>query len=432
MSGYISPAALPPQVLDRSDVRMALRCHDFGTVFRLARQWGGISFLKIADACDIEPERVGKLARGEGSITTYEKIRQIADALRIPGHLVGLGPRPWESAPPQAAARETAPIASLELSPLAPDPDLLDRLTKTVRGPARVDRAILDWLDRLLAEHRRAEDDIGSRPLVGIMRQQLSTVVGLHGTAGSELATRVIRLASEHAQFLAWMAQDQGDSSAALAWYDRSHEWALEAADPHMAATTLSMKAHLAWSAGDARRCVRLAQAARWASPGISLGVQGMAAQMEARGHALDGEADAAHRLLDEAQGLIARAAERPEDEPPWMYFYGENWFTLQRGMAEMHLCRWDAAVDLLRPGVDALPAPYRRDRSWYSACLAHALAAAGQADAAVHTALDCSADASAVGRPHAWNELHTTAALLLRRGAPEARTLIDALRGYG
>ncbi|MFI0814441.1 hypothetical protein ACH4TX_08085 [Streptomyces sp. NPDC021098] len=210
MSSYLSPAALPPHVLERSDVRRALERHDFGAVFKLARQWGGISFSKIAAACDIKPERVGKLARGEGSITTYEKITQIADALRIPG------------------------------------------------------------------------------------------------------------------------------------------------------------------------------------GPGTSRGVQGMAAQMEARGYALSGEADAAHRLLDEAQHLIART------------------------------------------GIDALPASYRRDRAWFSACLAHALAAAGHADAAAHTALGCAADASDVGRPHAWNELHTTAALLLRRGAPRARDLIDALGGCG
>ncbi|MEU0842247.1 XRE family transcriptional regulator [Streptomyces sp. NPDC005962] len=425
MSSYLSPAALPPHVLQRSDVRRALERHDFGAVFKLIRQWGGISFSKIAAACDIKPERVGKLARGEGSITTYEKITQIADALRIPGGLVGLSPPPWET-------DEAAPVASLALPSLAPDHDLLDRLTKTVRGATRADSATLDWLDRLLAEHRKAEDDIGSRPLVGIMRQQLATVVGLHDAASGELATRVVRLASEHAQFLAWMAQDQGNSSAALTWYDRSHDWALEAADADMAATTLSMKAHVAWSTGDGRRCARLAQAARWAAPGTSRGVQGMAAQMEARGYALSGEADAAHRLLDEAQNLIARAAERPEDEPPWMYFYGENWFTLQRGMAAMHLRRWDTAADLLRTGIGALPASYRRDRSWYSACLAHALAGAGHADAAAHTALGCTADASDVGRPHAWNELHTTAALLLRRGAPQARGLIDALADCG
>src|SRR2546429_1359034 len=90
--------ALPAHVLERADMRDAISRHDFGTVFVLARKWAGISYSKIAEACGIKPERVGTLARGEGSITTYEKITRIADALRIPGHMLGLAPRSWEHA----------------------------------------------------------------------------------------------------------------------------------------------------------------------------------------------------------------------------------------------------------------------------------------------------------------------------------------------
>ncbi len=97
MTAHTSPAALPEHLLNRADMRAALARHDFGTVFALARKWAGISYSKIAEACEIKPERVGKLARGDGSITTYEKITQIADALRIPGNLLGLAPRPWET-----------------------------------------------------------------------------------------------------------------------------------------------------------------------------------------------------------------------------------------------------------------------------------------------------------------------------------------------
>jgi tetratricopeptide (TPR) repeat protein len=272
------------------------------------------------------------------------------------------------------------------------------------------------------------EDEIGSRPLVGIMRQQLGTVVDLYASARGSLADRVVRLASEHAQFLAWMAQDQGQTAAALAWYDRSHEWALEAGDANMAATTLSMKAHMAWSGGRGDRAVRLADAARWSAPGTSLGIQGMAAQMAARGHALNGDGDDAERLLDEAQDMISRAAEHPEDEPPWMYFYGETWFTLQRGMAAMHLRDWQTAVAHLTVGLAALPDDYRRDRTWYKTCLAHALAGAGEAAQALAVAAEAVPDADAIGRPHAWNELHTTAAVLLRRGAQEGRQLVTML----
>ncbi|TDQ53790.1 helix-turn-helix domain-containing protein [Actinorugispora endophytica] len=91
-------AVLPDHVLARSDVREALAAHDFGTVFRLARKWGGISYSRIAIACDMNPARVGHLAKGNGRVTTHDKITEIADALRVPGRLVGLQPRPWEAA----------------------------------------------------------------------------------------------------------------------------------------------------------------------------------------------------------------------------------------------------------------------------------------------------------------------------------------------
>ncbi|GAA3766557.1 hypothetical protein [Salinactinospora qingdaonensis] len=93
---YSPRAALPDRVLRRSDVQDALSRRDFGRVFALARKWGGISYSAIAESCEIKPERVGVLARGRGSITSHDKILQIADGLRIPGHFLGLLPRPWE------------------------------------------------------------------------------------------------------------------------------------------------------------------------------------------------------------------------------------------------------------------------------------------------------------------------------------------------
>ncbi len=99
----IPATALPQHVLARDDMRAALARHDFGAVFYLARKWAGLSYSKIAERCDIKPDRVGLLARGEGTIAHYAKIVQIADALRIPGNLLGLAPRPWETASTQPA-----------------------------------------------------------------------------------------------------------------------------------------------------------------------------------------------------------------------------------------------------------------------------------------------------------------------------------------
>lgn len=400
----------------------AVTSEDWGAVFRTYRKLTGLSQTKLGERVGLVQSDVSDIERGCRRVTSVEVRQRIVAGLGVPPDLQSA------SVP---LGTDAAPVSGLSLPGIAPDEDLLARVTSVVDASHRVDAPTLDWLDRLLAEHRRAEDLIGSRPLVDVMRQQLRTVVDLYAGARGDLADRVVRLASEHAQFLAWMAQDQAQTAAALAWYDRSHEWALEAGDANMAATTLSMKAHMAWSGGRGTRCVRLAEAARWSAPGTSSGVQGMAAQMAARGHALDGAADDAGRLLDEAQDLISRASEHPEDEPVWMYFYDETWFTLQRGMAALHLRDWRAAVDHITVGLEALPDEYRRDKTWYRACLAHALAGVGESAQAASVAVASVPDAAAVGRPHSWNELHTTAAVLMRRGAREGPQLVAALREF-
>jgi hypothetical protein len=98
VTGLIPPAALPPEVLDRADVREALAAQDLGRVFFLARKWAGISYSKIAESTGIKPERVGAIARGRASVTSYAKIAAVADGLRIPGPLLGLASRWWETA----------------------------------------------------------------------------------------------------------------------------------------------------------------------------------------------------------------------------------------------------------------------------------------------------------------------------------------------
>ncbi|MFB4193141.1 helix-turn-helix domain-containing protein [Streptomyces carpaticus] len=407
-----------PDVWSHPRLEAAARAGDWGAVLRTYRALTGLSQTRIGARTGLAQSDVSAIERGRRAVTSAEVQQRIA---------AGLGMPDGTSAPARSS-----PVAALALTGTAPDPDLLERVTGTVRDGKRVDTETLEWLERLLAEHRRAEDTIGSRPLMSVMSQQLSTVVSLHAAARGPLARRVVRLAAEHAQFMAWMTHDQGHSAAALAWYDRAHEWALEAGDADMAATTLSMKAHMAWSKEQPGRCVRLAEAARRSAPGASPGVQGMAAQMAARGHALGGDRSAAHRLLDEAEDLISRAAQRTEDEPPWMYFYDETWFTLQRGMADMHLRDWAGATERLTAGLAALPEDYRRDRAWYRSCLATSLARRGEAAPALDLALATVPDADAVGRPHSWNELHATAAALLRLGARQGRTLAAALREYG
>lgn len=107
----------------------------------------------------------------------------------------------------------------------------------------------------------------------------------------------------------------------------------------------------------------------------LSLGVRGMATQMVARDHALNGDSDSAHRRLYDAQNLITRAASRQEDEPAWVYFQGDTWLTAQRGMIETELAEHgktnpQLAITLLEKALADLPDSYQRDRAWHGAML--------------------------------------------------------------
>ncbi|MBV7668366.1 helix-turn-helix domain-containing protein [Streptomyces halstedii] len=391
------------------DLRAAAAAEDWPALLKGWRAATRSSQSVLGALVGLAQPDVSAIENRRRQVTSVEVRQRITEGLGVPPELL-------------VGADSELPLPSLVLPGVVAEPET-DRLRRVAEGGVRLDAVSLDAMERLLAEHRRAEDTLGSRVMNGVVAAQFRTVAGLYDQARGPHADRLVKLMAEYAQFLAWMAQDQDNATAALGWFDRSYDWALESGHGDMAATTLSMKAHLAWSNAQGRRCVRLGEAAA-VTPGASAATRAMAVQMAGRGHALEGEAVEAYRRLDEAQQMIARAV----DVPPWLYFYGESWFSAQRGMADTHMKNWSGAVDNLVAGLAGFGPGFRRDRAWYGACLAHAYAGAGEADVALSTALGVIDDASEIGRPHAWGELHTVAALLLRRRAQEGRALVCAL----
>ncbi|MEU3407076.1 XRE family transcriptional regulator [Streptomyces sp. NPDC006670] len=393
------------------ELRAAAAAEDWGGLLRVWRGLTRSSQSRVGALVGLAQPDVSAIENRRRAVTSAEVRQRIIDGLGVPLELVGV-------------RQEGVPLPSLVLPGVVSESDG-ERLAGVRRGGLRLDAASVDAMDVLLAAHRRAEDALGSRAVAPLVTAQFREVAGLHGQARGALADRVVRLLAEYAQFLAWMAQDQDNAPVALGWFDRSYDWALESGYGDLAATTMSMKAHLAWSGGNGQRCVRLGEAAA-ATVGASAATRAMAVQMVGRGYALQREGGEAYARLDEAQRIIGDAV----DAPPWLYFYGESWFAAQRGMADLHLKDWEGAVGNLTAGLAGFASAFRRDRAWYGACLAHAYAGLGEAEASLSTALGVLGDASEVGRPHAWGELHRVGGLLLRRGAREGRTLVDALAG--
>ena len=79
-------------------------------------------------------------------------------------------------------------------------------------------------------------------------------------------------------------------------------------------------------------------------------------AMQEARAHALAGDANTAHRVLDTAEERIDEIQSTCSGPPPWSYYYSSAFWTLQRGLVHQHLGDNTPASDLLQSGLESLP----------------------------------------------------------------------------
>jgi hypothetical protein len=142
------------------------------------------------------------------------------------------------------------------------------------------------------------------------------------------------------------MRESVADYPAALAWYDRAHDWAVEAGDTDMTPTALSMKAQLASRSGNPQRCIRLRNAALGYGNCVTSGTLTLAAATAARGYAKLKDTEVLKRLLDDADHLSSDAASHKEDEPDYLY-----WVPVSapgaHGIAEMLAGSGDAVASL-------------------------------------------------------------------------------------
>lgn len=316
-------------------------------------------------------EAADKAVHADGALLAgfYEiaASRQEHDQQQQAAHLVDVRAKAdvWRSGRPAAENIEAfilAPDAASGLT-FSLDPDEADRLVYVAGNPRQIDRAALKSLAVILHESRRLEDMIGAAQLLPAARAQLTLFEHLVIEARSPLRRRVVLLGSQYAQFAAWLHSSANQPGRARAYYDRAAEWGLEADDPNMVATVLSMKGHLAYRLNQLGPMLGLSEAAgRYKR--ASAGVRSLAAQQAARSHALLCNGDACDRNLDLATILADRAVAHPDREPPWIYFFSPDYLVMQRGRAYRYLGRHQQAEELLSAGLAALP-PEIRNAEW-------------------------------------------------------------------
>jgi len=400
MTGNEPPTALPRTLLERPDMRAALAAHDFGTVFFLARAEAGISYSAIAAACGIKPERVGTLAKGHGSITTFEKIVRIADAFRIPGHMVGLAPRPWEaSAEDVVEGDEVQRRKFLKTTAGAGLAMGLPDLVRT-RSGRRVGSDVPETLRQRTARLRRLDDVLGGGDTFRVYLGEYQSTRALlrDSTCSEDTGRELLSVLAEQAQQAGWAAFDGGRQAEATGLYEASRKAAVEAEDAALAGNALAFLAYQQLR-GDRQAAVKIAaRSCATAGPDAAPGVRALLYERLAWAQAVAGRPDDTERALEAAQAALGEVDGTPQ--PDWAVWVDETELQIMTGRCWTELQRPLRAVPVLEAALARFDDAHARDKSLYLSWLADSYLTAGevaQAASVTSRAFDLSSGVASV-----------------------------------
>jgi transcriptional regulator with XRE-family HTH domain len=349
---------------------------DFAGQLRALMEARGLSMRALARSAPCDVALISRLANGK-QWPSQDIARRLDEVLGAAGQLAA------------AAAR-----------PGALTPDEEERLALAAAEPRRADAQAAESLSVMLAAARHLEDRIGSAAVAPVAAAQMALSVDLAADARGPVRPALVSVAAQWAQFRGWLAASMRRPHEAERAFGTALGLATEVADTDMIATVMSMRGFLAWQAAKPGAVIGLSRAAQ--RHGASAGVRAIAAQQEARGHAMTGDADLTDRKLGEALALAAEAATHPASEPPWVYFYSADYLAMQRGRACLYLRRYAAAAELLAAGLEAIAPGVREAEwaAWYLADLAAAYKALGERGEAAKMAAEVARIAAATASP--------------------------------
>ncbi|MEW9549715.1 helix-turn-helix domain-containing protein [Nonomuraea sp. NPDC050783] len=113
------PVVIPADLWQRPEMRTALINRDIGHLFRLVRQYAGISQTRIGVAVGFSQGKVSEYMQGKAQVSALDVFERIADGLDMPDParmLLGLAPRILTGvphSPPPIPARDGTPASSL-------------------------------------------------------------------------------------------------------------------------------------------------------------------------------------------------------------------------------------------------------------------------------------------------------------------------------
>ncbi|MBT2387904.1 hypothetical protein J7E87_00335 [Streptomyces sp. ISL-1] len=395
------PRELPAGLLTNPEMIKACRVRDFTRVFTLVKSHAGIYPSMIARRCDLTPSRVGEVMAGRRQLLHMDVIERIADGLRIPGHMLGLARRAWET-PPALVVTERKPPQAVPPEPATPaalpgsDVDSVLALTsRTNLGPST-----LQALRSSIEDYWRRDDQHGGEALRPAVVGQLRYVVGLlKENRPAPIQHGLYGVAAELARLTGWTYFDARQYNQARAYFTEALHFAKEVDDRQFMANVLacmSLQATYQDKPGDALAFVSAARDEALAAFGTTARVLSMLSLREAFAHAALGSRTATHEAIAEAHRQFEQIRASDPD-PAWVIYFDEPKLIVDTGIAHGRLGEAATAEPLIADALRRENSANQRGRAFHAFWLARTQLRLGKLDQACQTATEALGPASSV-----------------------------------
>ena len=371
--------------------------------------------LLYARSLDIEPD---ELARGLSGDVAGNDLAPLAVPSLSPGM----------SAEEEDVDRRqfgVAAMGALGSTLITQRPRRAERLT--IASPAHLQEILIHLREQW---HALVKTDnlLGPRFALAGVLNQISVVEALRSILRDEQRIEVARLGAKYAESAAWLYEDTDNMTQARSWTSQAMEWAYEGNDERMLAWTIFRRAQQAAAIPDAAQTIGLAQAARRNEEKLATPTRAAIRVQEAYGHALDGNDQAAQRLLDEAHTWAAGDTAGDAREGHGSYCT-PGYIEIQRGHCWLATGQPKKAISLYEDSLRTLPAVYQRNRAATLTRLAVAYAADSQPEQAASTAHAALPVARSAGSKRIVGEIKNVGTELIPyRALPAVATLLDEL----
>ncbi|ARH91746.1 MULTISPECIES: hypothetical protein [Streptomyces] len=393
---------LPARLLADPLMIEACGARDFGRIFQLVKARAGVYPSMIARRCDLTPSRVGEVIAGHRQLLHMDVIERISDGLCIPGHMLGLARRSWETPQSLAAtfrepAGESAPAVELSTAGL-PGADVDSILA--LAAERELSPSTLDALHSSIADYWRRDDTHGGETLRPAVVGQLRYVVDLLKEQRPALMRDGLHsIAAELARLTGWTYFDARQYNQARAYFTEALGLAKAVEDRQFMANVLacmSLQATYQDKPGDALALVTAAQDQARTAMGATSRVLAMLAIREAFAHAALGNHSATHGAISQAHTHFGRIS-ADDPDPAWVAYFDEPKLIVDTGIAHGRLGEGALAEPLIAEALCREHRSNRRGRAFHSFWLARTQLQRGKLDEACHTAMGALAPAVAV-----------------------------------